>query len=73
MRAHLTPDEAKRLPFEDYVAEVAAKPAAQWNDDQWHAVSEFYLNNVDQNVRARSKPRSHSWMPSSTSSPKAAT
>ncbi len=52
MRERLTPDEAKRLPFEDYVAEVAAKPVAQWNDDQWHAVSEFYLNNVDKNVAA---------------------
>ena len=29
----LTADEVKRLPFEDYVAEVAAKPTSQWNDD----------------------------------------
>ena len=43
----LSADEAKRLPFEDYVAELAAKPAAQWNEDEWHAVSEFYLNSVD--------------------------
>ncbi len=48
----LDSDEAKRLPFEDYVAEVTAKPATQWNEDQWHAVSEFYLNSVDKNVAA---------------------
>jgi hypothetical protein len=43
----LSADEVKRLPFEDYVAELAAKPHAQWNNDQWHVVSEFYLNAVD--------------------------
>ena len=45
-------DEVKRVPFEDYVAEVTAKPTAQWNEDQWHAVNEFYLNNVDSSFRA---------------------
>jgi mono/diheme cytochrome c family protein len=48
----LTEDEAKRLPFEDYVAEVTAKPTSEWNDDQWHAVSQFYLNSVDKSYRA---------------------
>jgi len=43
----LAADEAKRLPFEDYVAEVSAQPTAQWTEDQWHAVSQFYLQNVD--------------------------
>ena len=52
MARALTAEEAKRLPFEDYVAEMAAKPASQWNDDQWHAVSEFYLNSVDKSYRA---------------------
>ena len=47
----LRDDEAKRLPFEDYVAEVAAKPVAQWNEDQFHVVGEFYLNNVDSSFR----------------------
>lgn len=47
----LTSNEASRLPYEDYVAEVAAKPVVQWNEDQWHAVSEFYLNNVDNSFR----------------------
>jgi hypothetical protein len=43
----LSADEVRRLPFEDYVAEIAAKPMGQWTDDQWHVASEFYLNNVD--------------------------
>jgi hypothetical protein len=43
----LAPDEARRLPFEDYVAELAAKPSAQWNEDQWHVAGQFYLNSVD--------------------------
>jgi hypothetical protein len=47
----LNTDEASRLPFEDYVAEVAAKPASQWNEDQWHAVSEYYFNSVDSSFR----------------------
>jgi Protein of unknown function (DUF1553)/Protein of unknown function (DUF1549)/Planctomycete cytochrome C/Concanavalin A-like lectin/glucanases superfamily len=44
-------DEASRLPFEDYVAEVTGKPSSQWNEDQWHAVSQFYLNSVDPSFR----------------------
>jgi hypothetical protein len=43
----LSADEVKRLPFEDYVAELTAKPTSQWNDDQWHVVSQYYLNNVN--------------------------
>jgi hypothetical protein len=43
----LSADEIKRLPFEDYVAELAAKPSSKWNDDQWHVASEFYLNTVN--------------------------
>jgi len=48
----LTADEAKRLPFEDYVAEVTATPTSEWSDDQWHAVSQFYLNSVNRMYRA---------------------
>ncbi len=48
----LTADEVKRLPFEDYVAEVTGKPISQWNRDQWHVVSDFYFNNVDQSSKA---------------------
>ena len=43
----LGPDEVKRLPFQDYVAEIATHPTAQWTRDQSHVISEFYLNNVD--------------------------
>jgi Protein of unknown function (DUF1553)/Protein of unknown function (DUF1549)/Planctomycete cytochrome C/Concanavalin A-like lectin/glucanases superfamily len=48
----LSADEIRRVPFEDYVAEVTSKPTSQWNEDQWHAVSQFYLNNVDKTYRA---------------------
>jgi hypothetical protein len=48
----LAPEEARRLPFEDYVAEFASKPESQWTEDQWHVASEFYLNNVDPTFRA---------------------
>ncbi|HYK48430.1 MAG TPA: DUF1553 domain-containing protein, partial [Terriglobales bacterium] len=43
----LAPDEANRLPFEDYVAEIATQPPAQWSQDQSHVVTEYFLNNVD--------------------------
>ncbi len=48
----LTEEEAKRLPFEDYVAEITSRPASQWNRDQWHAVTEFYFANVDGPAKA---------------------
>jgi len=49
----LTNDEVRRLPFEDYVAEVTAnKPLDQWNTDQLHAVSNFYFNNIDGSAKA---------------------
>jgi hypothetical protein len=48
----LTPEEAKRLPFEDYVAEITGTPTSQWNRDRWHAVSEFYFNDVDESAKA---------------------
>ena len=47
----LSPDEVRRLPFEDYVAEVAAKPASQWSKDETHAIGEFYLHSVDKTFR----------------------
>ncbi len=52
----LAPAESRRLPFEDYVAEIAAKPASQWTADQWHVIGDYYLNNVDssfQSLRAQ--------------------
>lgn len=48
----LNADETKRLPFEDYAAEIATKPAAQWNADQWHVMGQFYLNTVDETYKA---------------------
>jgi hypothetical protein len=48
----LSANETKRLPLEDYAAEIAAKPAAQWNADQWHVLGQFYLNNIDKTYRA---------------------
>ena len=48
----LTAEEAQRLPFEDYVAEITRKPISQWDADQWHAASEFYFANVDESSKA---------------------
>ena len=45
-------EEAKRLPFEDYVAEITSRPTGQWDGDQWHAVTEFYFTNVDEQSKA---------------------
>jgi hypothetical protein len=51
----LAPDEVSRLPFEDYIAEIAAKPSSQWSEDQWHAVTEFYLHSVDRDYQEMEK------------------
>jgi len=48
----LNADEVKRLPFEDYAAEIASHPAAQWTADQWHAMGQFYLNSIDKDYPA---------------------
>ena len=48
----LAPDEVARLPFEDYAAEIAGHPVSQWTTDQWHVMSEYYLNYVDPSYRA---------------------
>jgi hypothetical protein len=48
----LKPEEAKRLPYEDYVAEITAQPASQWNGDQWHTVSQFYFDSVDEATKS---------------------
>jgi hypothetical protein len=48
----LTADEVHRLPFEDYVAEITAKPSDKWNSDEAHVVSEFYFNNIDQAAKS---------------------
>jgi hypothetical protein len=48
----LGPEEVERLPFEDYAAEIASHPPPQWTEDQWHVMSEFYLNHVDPSYQA---------------------
>ena len=48
----ISSEEAKRLPYEDYVAEITSHPSTQWNRDQWHAVSAFYFSNVDESAKA---------------------
>jgi Protein of unknown function (DUF1553)/Protein of unknown function (DUF1549)/Concanavalin A-like lectin/glucanases superfamily/Planctomycete cytochrome C len=48
----LTAEEVKRLPFEDYAAEITSTPPSRWDRDQWHAASDFYFNNVDQTAIA---------------------
>ena len=47
----VTAEEAKRLPFEDYVAEVTSKPAGNWTADEWHVVSDFYFDNLDHDAK----------------------
>jgi len=47
----VAPEETRRLPFEDYVAEVAGKPSGQWSDDEWHAVSQFYFDSIDKEAK----------------------
>jgi hypothetical protein len=39
--------EASRLPYEDYVAEIARKPMAQWSEDELHTVTEYYFGERD--------------------------
>jgi hypothetical protein len=48
----LKPDEVERLPFEDYAAEIVSHPPSEWTADQWHVLSEFYLNHVDPSYQA---------------------
>jgi hypothetical protein len=47
----LAADEVGRLPFEDYVAEVTARPIDKWNTDELHTVSNFYFANIDQSAK----------------------
>ena len=47
----LTADEVKRLPFEDYVAEIAHKPINNWTADEAHVAGEYYFNSIDKSFR----------------------
>jgi hypothetical protein len=55
----LSPDEVERLPFADYAAEIASHPPSQWTADQWHVMSEFYLNHVDPSYQALQRELVH--------------
>ena len=48
----LNAEETQRLLYEDYVAEITSRPIGQWDQDQWHVVSEFYFKNVDTSSKA---------------------
>src|SRR2546430_1050260 len=48
----LAPDEAARLPHEDYVSEIVQKPLASWSDDEFKVVSDFYLAQRDERTRS---------------------
>ena len=49
----LAADEAARLPFEDYVSEVVQKPLANWSEDEFKVVSDFYFAQRDESVRSQ--------------------
>ena len=48
----LTPDEAARVPYEDYVSEIVQKPLSDWSDDEFKVVSDFYFAQRDEPTRA---------------------
>jgi hypothetical protein len=48
----LSPAEASRLPFEDFVAEIVAKPIANWSENEFNVVSEFYFAQRDEPTRS---------------------
>ena len=48
----LSPAEAARLPYEDEVAEIALRSPAQWNEDEFKVVSDFYFARIDRPMRA---------------------
>jgi hypothetical protein len=48
----LSPEEAARVPREDYVSEVVRRPMAGWTEDEFKAVSDFYFLQEDEITRA---------------------
>ena len=40
-------EEAVRVAYEDYVSEVAAKPAPTWSEDERHAIESFFFGQRD--------------------------
>jgi hypothetical protein len=47
----LSPEEAERLPVEDYVVELVQKPLSTWSEDEFHTVIQFYLAQRDEASR----------------------
>jgi hypothetical protein len=48
----LSPGEAARLPYENYIAEIATKRTTKWNLDEWHTASQFYFSQIDDKAKA---------------------
>jgi hypothetical protein len=48
----LSPTEAARLPYENYVAELAKKRTSKWNADEWHTASQYYFSTIDDKAKA---------------------
>ena len=48
----LTGEEAQRLAYEDYVSEVARLPLAQWGEQDFKTVSDFYFAEHDEPMRS---------------------
>jgi len=47
----LAPDEAARVPFEDYVSEIVQKLLSAWSDDEFKVVRDFYFVQRDEPTR----------------------
>jgi hypothetical protein len=47
----LTDDEVRRVPREDYAAELYGTPIDKWNVDQRHTAEQFYFDQVDDRSR----------------------
>ena len=47
----LSPAEATRLPYENYIAELAKKRMSNWNLDERHAASQYYFTSIDDKAR----------------------
>jgi hypothetical protein len=48
----LTSEEAARVPYEDYAAEIVQKPLSTWSDDEFKVVSDFYFAQRDELTRS---------------------
>lgn len=48
----LSPAEAGRLPYENYIAELARKRTSKWNLDEWHTATQFYFTAIDEKAKS---------------------